>query len=92
MNPYTLGIIFGVDGDVKSATIGSNLGKGGSYRVITQDQLPPYVHERIALLRLTTLKEGGVIGRQLNELVFTIYLTYDEYKELKDLPFEKESK
>jgi hypothetical protein len=92
IQPYTLGIIYNEDGDVKSATIGSNLGKGGSYRVITQDQLPPYVHERIALLRLTTMKEGGFIGRRLNPLVFTIYLTYDEYKELKDLPFEKESK
>jgi hypothetical protein len=92
MNPYTLGIIFGVDGDVKSATIGSNLGKGSVFKTLTQDQLPPYVHERIALLRLTTMKEGGLIGRRLNELVFTIYLTYDEFKELKELSNEKESK
>ena len=88
--PYTLGIIFNKDGDMWSATIGSNIGKGGRFKTLTEDQLPSYVHERVALLKLTKMQEGGLIGRRLNELVFTIYLTYDEYKELNDLPIEKE--
>lgn len=83
-HPYTLGIIFGGDGNMKSATVGSQ-GNVGVFGVLPIDQLPPYVHERIALLRLTTTKEEGVLGRKLNDLVFTIYLTYDEYKELNSL-------
>lgn len=88
--PYTLGIIFDADGDMKSATIGSNIGTGSNFKTLTEDQLPPYVHERIALLRLTEMQEGAIIGRRLNDIVFTIYLSYEEYKELRDLPNEKE--
>lgn len=90
IHPYTLGIICNEDGDVKSATTGSNIHKGGRFNTVPIALLPPYVHERIALLRLTENKEGGLIGRKLNPIVFTIYLTYDEYKELKNLSTDKE--
>ena len=85
IHPYTLGIICNENGDVKSATTGSNVYKGGRFSSVPIDLLPPYVHERIALLRLTDNKEGGLIGRKLNDVIFTIYLTYDELKELNSL-------
>jgi hypothetical protein len=92
IHPYTLGIICEGEGDVKIATIGSNVYKGGRFYTVPNELLPSYAIERIALLRLTQDKEGGLIGRKLNDLVFTIYLTYDEFQELKELSTTKESK
>jgi hypothetical protein len=63
-----------------------SLGAYGNVKDLTMSGLPEYVYERVALLRLTEDKEKGVIGRKLNEFMFTIYLTHDEYKELNSLP------
>jgi len=62
-----------------------SLGAYGEVKDLTMSGLPQYVYDRVALLRLTENKEKGVIGRKLNDLMFTIYLTYDEYKELNSL-------
>ena len=63
-----------------------SLGAHGEVKDLTTSDLPDYVLERVALLRLTENKEKGVIGRKLSDLIFTIYLTYDEYKELDSIP------
>ena len=72
IHPYTLGIICNENGDVKSATTGSNVYKGGRFSSVPIDLLPPYVHERIALLRLTDNKEGGLIFSKVYEVILSL--------------------
>lgn len=92
VHPYTLAVIYLLDEihnpstslkeNIWSVTVGSI---GGDIKELLVDELPDYVFERVALLKLTTEKEQGEIGRKLNDLMFTIYLTRDEYKELNSL-------
>ena len=51
-------------------------------------RLPNYMHERIALLKLSGVNNAnavGDIGRRLSERYLTVYLTYDEYTEITEL-------
>jgi len=51
-------------------------------------QVPDYVEERIALLRLCDVnkrKKGEKLGRRTSDGVLVMYLSYDEYVELKNL-------
>jgi len=51
-------------------------------------QVPDYVEERIALLRLCEVnkrKKGEKLGRRTSDGVLVMYLSYDEYVELKNL-------
>lgn len=51
-------------------------------------QVPDYVEERIALLRMCDVnkrKKGETLGRKTNEGILVMYLSYDEYIELKNL-------
>jgi hypothetical protein len=51
-------------------------------------QVPDYVEERIALLRMCNVnkrKKGETLGRKTNEGILVMYLSYDEYIELKNL-------
>lgn len=48
---------------------------------------PEFVAERIALLKLTDvnkLEKGELIGRKLHGDVLIVYLTYDEYQQIKE--------
>jgi len=82
VHTHTLALIYNrQDPTIWNASISNR----GDVIDIPKDKLPAYVFERVALLKLTTEKEQGVIGRKLNDLMFTIYLTYDEYKELNSL-------
>jgi hypothetical protein len=51
-------------------------------------QVPDYVEERIALLKLCNVnksKKGEKLGRRTGEGSLVMYLSYDEYIELKNL-------
>ena len=51
-------------------------------------QVPDYVEERIALLRMCEVnkrKKGEKLGRRTSDGVLVMYLSYDEYVELKNL-------
>ena len=52
---------------------------------------PPFVAEKIALLRMCPTHAEGGIGRKLSDHRFTIYLTKQEYNILKEIAHEKES-
>jgi hypothetical protein len=50
-------------------------------------RVPEFVIERIALMKLTDVnktQKGELIGRKLSDNVITIYLTYDEYQQIKE--------
>jgi hypothetical protein len=49
------------------------------------NQLPDYVHERIALIMLCDVnnrKEGEIHGRRRSENTLLVYLSYEEYYEI----------
>jgi hypothetical protein len=48
-------------------------------------KLPEYIYDRVAMLKMTDFKKKGVLGRKITEYMFTIYLTYDEFKEIAGL-------
>jgi hypothetical protein len=51
-------------------------------------QLPDYMEERIALLKLCDInlrKKGDKLGRRIGNGSLVVYLNYDEYIELKNL-------
>ena len=51
-------------------------------------QLPDYLEERIALLKLCDInlrKKGDKLGRRIGNGSLVVYLNYDEYIELKNL-------
>ena len=48
---------------------------------------PMFVAERIALIKLTDVnkrEKGESVGRKLSSNVIIIYLTYDEYQQIKE--------
>ena len=48
---------------------------------------PEFVADRIALLKLTDVnkrEKGELIGRRLADDVLIVYLTYDEYQQIKE--------
>ena len=72
-------------GNVESVQAQDN----GSFAVIDLDlsSAPEFVAERIALLKLTDVnksEKGELIGRKLDNTVLIIYLSYDEYQQIKE--------
>ena len=50
-------------------------------------EAPEFVAERIALMKLTDVNKrakGDVIGRKLDNQMIIVYLTYDEFKQIKE--------
>lgn len=61
----------------------------GTFAVVDFDlsRAPEFVADRIALLKLTDVnksEKGELIGRKLDNTVLIIYLTYDEYQQIKE--------
>ena len=72
-------------GDVESIQAQDN----ENFEVVDFDlsKAPEFVAERIALLKLTDvnkLEKGELIGRKLHDDVLVVYLTYDEYQQIKE--------
>lgn len=58
------------------------------YHIERGAQVPEYMNERIALLRLCDINKrerGELNGRRLTENSVLVYLTYDEFNELTSL-------
>ena len=54
---------------------------------VDMSKVPDYVVERIALLKLTDVnktQKGELLGRKLEDEVVVVYLTHDEYKQIKE--------
>lgn len=73
-------------GEPVEMTINSNTGAWGRLNLLGHEleMLPTYIHERVALLKLTDVnKESAVetVGRRLSGRYLTVYLSYDEYIE-----------
>ena len=73
------------DGDVVSVQAQDN----DTFDKIDIDlsRAPEFVAERIALIKLTDVnkrEKGDSVGRKLSSNVIIIYLTYDEYKQIKE--------
>ena len=47
------------------------------------DAAPTFIVERIALLRLTTAVTGGPLGFKLNDYCLTVFITHDEFDQLR---------
>lgn len=72
-------------GDVTSVQVQDN----NTLETIDIDlsRAPEFVADRIALLKLTGVnksEKGELIGRKLDNTVLIIYLTYDEYQQIKE--------
>ena len=72
-------------GDVDSVQAQDN----DTFEAIDLDlsRAPEFVADRIALLKLTDVnksEKGELIGRKLDNTVLIIYLTYDEYQQIKE--------
>ena len=74
------------DGDVRSLSAMDN----ETLESVMMGELstvPDFVVERIALIKLTDVnksEKGELIGRKLSPNVIIIYLTYDEYQQIKE--------
>ena len=74
------------DGDVRSLSAMDN----ETLESVMMGELstvPDFVVERIALIKLTDVnksEKGELIGRKLSHNVIIIYLTYDEYQQIKE--------
>jgi hypothetical protein len=83
---FILWVTLGDTGDVHSVTAMDN----GTYESIGGIDLyyaPEFVAERIALIKLTDVnktEKGESVGRKLHEDVIIVYLTYDEYQQIKE--------
>jgi len=72
-------------GDVTSVQVQNN----NTLETIDIDlsRAPEFVADRIALLKLTDVnksEKGELIGRKLDNTVLIIYLSYDEYQQIKE--------
>ena len=72
-------------GDVTSVQVQDN----NTLETIDIDlsRAPEFVADRIALLKLTDVnksEKGELIGRKLDNTVLIIYLSYDEYQQIKE--------
>lgn len=58
------------------------------YNILNIDEVPSYMQERIAMLRMCEIDEqqrGELNGRNLGPGSVLVYLTYDEFNELKSI-------
>lgn len=82
--PYTVSVQTDEQGDIVRAVLNNN--KSYATLDITFTEIPFFIHERSALLRLTDISKtarGELIGRKLDPNRFTIYIDYDEFNEIK---------
>jgi hypothetical protein len=82
---YVVWVDLNESGDVESIQVQDN----ENFEVVVFDlyKAPEFVVERIALLKLTDvnkLEKGELIGRKLHDDVLVVYLTYDEYQQIKE--------
>ncbi len=59
---------------------------------IEGERAPQWLRERVAMLRMCDINHdprGEVIGRKFNNNMQYVYLTYDEYQELKQIGVQK---
>ena len=85
--PYVAGVVLTDDGGWHHIDVINN------YSLVIDTlmhgtKVPDYVEERIALLRLCDInkrKKGEKLGRRTSDGVLVMYLSYDEYVELKNL-------
>lgn len=73
-------------GDVTSAAVMDNE-RLESFPLPELHRTPLFVPDRIALMKLTDVnksEKGEILGRKISEQVVIIYLTYDEYHQLKE--------
>ena len=86
-NPYVARVVLTDDGGWHHIDILNNY----SFVIDTLfhgTQVPDYVEERIALLKLCNVnkgKRGEKLGRRTSDGTLVMYLNYDEYIELKNL-------
>ena len=76
---YTASVEIDVTGDFVKVILNNNK----LYQVRRVVTTPLFLHERVAMLRLTDINKtvnGDIIGRKLSDKLFTIYLTYDEFR------------
>ena len=82
--PYTVSVETNEQGEIVRAVLNNN--KLVATLDISFTEIPLFIHERSALLRLTDISKtakGEVIGRRLDPNKFTIYIDYDEFNEIK---------
>jgi len=73
------------DGDVDWAVACDNM-SGDKFELPEMSECPAFVPERLALLKLTDVnksEKGEIVGRKLDPKSIVIYISYDEYQELK---------
>ena len=78
---YTASVEIDVTGDFVKVILNNNK----LYQVRRVVTTPLFLHERVAMLRLTDINKtanGEIIGRKLSDKLFTIYLTYDEFRNM----------
>jgi len=84
--PYTVSVVTDEQGIIVRAVLNDN--KMFVTKKLSFTEIPFFIHERSALLRLTDISKtirGETIGRRLEPNRFTIYLNHDEFKEIKKL-------
>ena len=84
--PYTVSIETDKQGNIVKAVLNDN--RLYATKDLSFTEMPLFIHERSALLRLTDISKtarGETIGRRLEPNRFTIYLNHDEFKEIKKL-------
>jgi hypothetical protein len=82
---YVLWITLNKSGDVVEIGMLNNRTFEG-YQLPDVSELPEFVAERIALLKLTEVNKTGKgesIGRKLSPFQLVVYLSYDEFNLLK---------
>lgn len=73
------------DGSIVSAHIQDNVRFDSIW--LDLEKAPDYIHERIALVKLTDVNKsakGEILGRRLDTNVLVIYLDLNEYKQIKE--------
>ena len=78
---YTASVEIDVTGDFVKVILNNNK----LYQVRRVVTTPLFLHERVAMLRLTDINRtanGEIIGRKLSDKLFTIYLTYVEFRNM----------
>jgi len=82
--PYTVLVQTDEQGNIIRAVLNDN--KLCVVNELSFTEMPFFIHERSALLRLTDINKtarGETIGRRLDPNNFTIYIDYEEFRKIK---------
>lgn len=85
MQRFILWVRLDADGVIESVHAQDNVRFDSVW--VDMSKVPDYVVERIALLKLTDVnktQKGELLGRKLEDEVVVVYLTHDEYKQIKE--------